>query len=463
MPIDVQTNMVLEYYCFGNGLGPVVRAFSKLGVNVVCLGIFEVDVGAIVANHVLSGGTVQNSYTKTTESMIDALTPFKIRVNLANLDREQLTILYNAHFSTKNMGDMYQVQSLPTSCDMIICCFNDFSHTTHMKKVLAATPNKPRFLLTQTLPRNADRVNQWLTTLSEFGYYSVSRTVRADQCGVPVRRGRHFIVSNMKPFSLHFPTGAKIAPVSHFLSDDSHYPDGTLLPPGNVRVCNGNGDSRYLSTLDQLLLSGYTTADYSKVSPYVQDAKLRQLLKSSAPVYTFVQVFNSIFVSPTYTITSIVSVPSCKLEMLKIRSNILDILKLKYEGKCEETYGFISSVLEIKNILDAHVSSADSSNKFRVTYTIRSVKPRLNNTYSGEVKVCCRSGIITTIGPFEEMGFVCKVLITNNEFDNKAKTVYFSMCECIFSKGDRTTFQITRIDYDHEQNIFQCIGAHRCA
>ena len=455
--------MVLEYYCFGNGIGSVSRAFAKLGINAICLGISEVDVDAIVANHILNGGAIQERCTETTEVIIEYLAPFNLRVDFADLDRDRLSILYNAHIATKNMGDMHSVQSLPTSCDMIICCFNDLSHIAHFKKILSATPNKPRFLMMQTLPDTDCNLDPWMATLSDLGYYSVSRTVRSSDCGVPERRGRRFVVSNKKPFSLHFRTAQTMTPLAHFLKDDSHYEGGQLLPSGNVQVCDADGNSRYLTILDRLLLAGYTTDDYTRVCSYMTDKKLHRLLRSSAPVYMFVEVFNNIFVSPTSIITSVVSVPSNKLDMFKIRSNILDLLKLQFEGKCNKVYGFISSVVEIKDILDAYVSSADSSNMFRVSYMIRSTKPRLNNTYNGEVKACFSTGIITTIGPFEEMGFDCRVLITSNGFDSKTKTVSFSTCKCVFSRRDRIMFQITRLEYSQKDNAYQCIGTHKCS
>lgn len=452
--------MVLKYYCFGNGIGPNAKALTVLGINAVCVGISEVDVDAIVVNHAMNGALCSVSVPNTREEIVEALKPFRLRANLQDLETIFLRKLYTAHFATKNMGDIGQIHSLPTSCDLIVYCFNDLEHLPQFRRIMCTTPNKPKVLLFETLPTNADSLESWLSDLSQMGYYSVSRTVRASECGIPIGRGRHFVMSNLRPFSMDFTHLAN--PVARQLGGLLGSND-EIASVQHGQVVLADGRVRSMTRLEKWLLAGYGESDHRNVAPHVTGGKLMKLIAVSAPVYLFAEIFRNLFVSPLSTISTVISVPSNRLEAGRLRHNILVLLKEQYEGRCiDGFYGFISNVVELKEIRDAYVSNADSSNKFHITYTMRSIKPRMNNTYSGQVKACYSTGIVATIASFEEYGFVCNVLVMANTFDKKTKVVSFPSCGCSFSQGSTITFQITELVYDQDSRIFQCIGTHRC-
>lgn len=450
--------MVLKYFSLGNGLGTASRAVKALGINAVCVGVAEVDADAIIVNYVMNGGSGSANVPTARETIIEELTPFNLLVNLEELDSDKLNLLYVAHFATKNLGNIERVNSLPTFCDLVIYSFNDLQKLVYVKRILSATPVKPKMLLFATFPGN--EVDEWMSTLSKIGYYSVSRILSLDECGVPCRRGRRFVVSNVKQFSMDF---GHLLKLSKSTVSERSEKDGSTKNLCPVRV----EPSERISTKELWNLAGFNESDLSRLfekGNRISIKKSRHLILTSCPIVLFQQLFKSIFELPLSTLTTTISVPSDKLQTLRLRLNILDLLKESFEGKCLDAYnGFIYKVVDLKSIRDASVSKADSSNRFQVEFSVKSVKPRINNVYRGSVKACYSTGIMTRISSFEEdYGFVCNVLIVTNSLDRKTQIVTIQPCGCSFWKGKPITFQITELQFDNVQHWFQCIGTHKC-
>jgi len=87
--------------------------------------------------------------------------------------------------------------------------------------------------------------------------------------------------------------------------------------------------------------------------------------------------------------------------------HLTESVKEKKIGKCIEKYGYIISIDNLE-IISAGISPADCSNRFTVSYKIKSLLPKINDVFEGH-------SIITTI---EQTAF-CGALI--NVFEIKKK------------------------------------------
>lgn len=469
--------MVLKYFYFFSGVGPVQKALNSLGINSTCIGISESDVDSLLAYFYIHGGSISVTAPTSHKEMYEQLSHFTFKskgeiVDLNTFSVEKLSELYVAHFSTKNLGAIEDIQSLPSTCDIVVYSCKDTTKLLQIKRILHATPEKPKILLLETLPKYATCIVDWVKELKGLGYYSVSKTLNTTQCGVPTSRARHFVTSNLKKFSMDFSNLKKnyVQPVINFIreeSDDSYKKidniNGQFDMVGRTSV-NINGSVRYLTPVEHWLLSGFDENDYMNVKRNMQhhDTPFIKLITDSSPVYLFTEIFKQLFVTPMSTISTTLTVQSDMLGE-NLKGNILTILKEKYEKKCtNKLYGYVLEVVAVEDIFDAYISTADCSNKVFVTYTIRSVKPRLNNMYFGTVKACYTTGILSNVKIFSDIEFDCNVLILSDVFDKKNKVNQFSSCPCVFWKGDDIFFQITELDYNINNNTFVCVGTHRC-
>lgn len=500
--------MVLKYFCFFSGVGPVPKALNSLGINSTCVGISESDVDTLLAYYYIHIRKASVTAPTSYEELYEQLAPYTFKskgetVNLKDFSYEKLSELYVAHISTKNMGSIEDIQSLPSTCDIVVYCCKDITKLPHVKRILHATPEKPKILLLETLPKHATSLLSWKKDLNELGYHSVSKTIKATQCGIPISTSRHFITSNLKKFSMDFSNLEKDYPmqeVTDFLREegvDSHkkidikeiipppdmslpankmkfeeieghkvyYINGVLPGGSSVKIVDVGMSIRYLSPVEHWLLSGFNEDDYMNVKLNMSHLAPPSFIKLAAipsPVYLFTEIFKQLFVSPMSTIFTTLTIPH---EMLgkNLKENILTLLKKTYEKKCtNKLYGYVLDVIAVEDIFDLYISEADCSNKVYVTYTIRSVKPRLNNVYVGKVKSCFATGILTDIKMFSEKGFDCNVLVLSDVFDKKNKVNHFTKCPCVFGKGDDIVFQITELDYNINNNTFACVGTHKC-
>lgn len=499
--------MVLKYFCFFSGLGPVPKALSSLGINSTCVGISESDIDSLLAYHYIHGkGASAVALPASRQELYEQLSRFTFvsggkSADLRDFSYEKLSKLYVAHFSTKNMGAIEDIQSLPSTCDIMIYCCKDIAKLSHVKRILHATPEKPKILLLETLPKYAKFLAEWKKDLANLGYYSVSKTLKAAQCGVPVLKSRYFVISNPINFSMDFEKECPLRTAADFLKEEGidfyekidvktpiprpdsvipspvgtkfikieghkvYYIDGVLPGKNFVKIADTDMSVRYLTPVEHWLLSGFNESDYTNVKlniPYLAPLSLIKLATASSPVYLFTEIFKHLFVTPISTVSKTLTVPS-KMLGKNLKNNALTLLKDKYEKKCiNKLYGYVLEVVAVENIFEAYISKADCSNRIFVTYTIRSVKPRLNNTYFGKVKGCYATGILSDIKIFSDKGFGCKVFILSDMFDEKTKVNQFSTCLCEFGTGDDIFFQLTELDYNVNKNAFVCVGTHKC-
>ena len=242
---------------------------------------------------------------------------------------------------------------------------------------------------------------------------------------------------------------------------DSHvlYSTNGLLPDASsIKLIEPCSRARYLTPLEHSLLFGLDEEEYLRLKGKL---KVCSLLHQGTPVFLWTEIFKQLFVSPLSTISTTINVPS-ELLGKELKSNLLRLIKEKYQHKCTRLYGYVTEVVCIKDIYEAYISKADCSNEVLLTYVIRSMKPRLNNLYEGIVKACYTTGILASIKLFAEHHFYCNVLVLADTFNKKTKSNSFVKCPCEFARDQPIFFQITDLDYDMTSNTYACVGTHIC-
>lgn len=209
------------------------------------------------------------------------------------------------------------------------------------------------------------------------------------------------------------------------------------------------------------MYNGYNEKDYNILAKtWLHEIDILHLFQSHIHVDIFYHLLFNLFIQPLNTLRSTIIVPSEKLEIFQIENNILSILKKKYEKTSQEKHGFIINVLDIENINEAYVSTADNNNIFDVSYIIQSTKPKLNNFYDGMIIICQNTGIMVSVNYYHKIGFKCNILILPGNYSQKTKSHTFSCPNgCNFKLHDQIHFQIIELTYDNE---FICIGKHIC-
>lgn len=109
--------------------------------------------------------------------------------------------------------------------------------------------------------------------------------------------------------------------------------------------------------------------------------------------------------------TEIVKVPSMMLTK-DLRKNILSILCSTKEGTCTKKNGCILRIVELVEIIDALICTADKSNHFKVTYSYISFIPEIGIEYSASVFKSYQDGIIVIVNGYPSI----KVLVPPGKY-----------------------------------------------
>jgi hypothetical protein len=123
---------------------------------------------------------------------------------------------------------------------------------------------------------------------------------------------------------------------------------------------------------------------------------------------------------------------------VNILNHLQNEVKKQFIGKCYETYGYVVDVDNVK-ILGAEISKADSTNRFKVSYTAKTILPRVGNIYKTSTL-----GKVVTIDNFRrillnlhESKNACvnghiQIFITN-DFNIQCDLLTFNECDCVFN------------------------------
>jgi DNA-directed RNA polymerase subunit E'/Rpb7 len=138
----------------------------------------------------------------------------------------------------------------------------------------------------------------------------------------------------------------------------------------------------------------------------------------------------------------------------KILTHIDSKLKKQLIGNCDQEYGYVIKIYENLSILSNTVSSAGTGVYFHVRFSLKTLKPKVGNTYEGTVCLIYPDLI------FVEVANKMKILIR----DDKMNGYRYSKTKNIFKKdtktimvGDKVQIVIDMIKY--EKQNFNCIGS----
>lgn len=139
----------------------------------------------------------------------------------------------------------------------------------------------------------------------------------------------------------------------------------------------------------------------------------------------------------TFKLKGFVGLESKYLD-INLLKHLQDEVKKQFVGKCDETYGYVVDIDDIE-ILSNEISKADSTNRFKVSYTAKTILPRVGNVY--KTSTLCK---VITIDNFRNIlfnlhepkningGGHIQMFITN-DFNIQDNLLTFKDCECVFS------------------------------
>jgi DNA-directed RNA polymerase subunit E'/Rpb7 len=143
-----------------------------------------------------------------------------------------------------------------------------------------------------------------------------------------------------------------------------------------------------------------------------------------------------------------------KLLDTKVSTHIRDKIQKQLMNNCDKEYGYIIKVYENITILGNIVSSVDSGVYFHVRFSLKTLKPKIGNTYEGNVFLVCPDLI------FVEVANKMKIMIRDDKMNgykySKTKNIYKKDTKTI-TEGDKVQIVIDMIKY--EKQNFNCIGS----
>lgn len=470
--------MKLEVLMFNAGIGGAKLALTQIGVNFEIVGISEHDINALQIYHKLHHTQAKALETPpvTTRDKIKHLSQFiftkngKI-VDVRTMNDHDIDKLYTAHIETNNLGHMKDITKIP-KCDVIVFQYIH-SDLDEMKRILQNNDTPP-LIITVNIPTVPKRdLTSWCKNLNTMGYESDTYTIKAVDCGIPQNRTRDYIISSTTNRKIVIEN--KGTPVLNDLLgvvDSTNYiyipcenvsPDSKLVkvsngpvvpayhlkgicptltttgPNSKIKVITDDGRVRYLTQKEQWMLMGFDEKDFDMVKHL---NPVKYAIKSSV-INVLTEIFIQLYVTPIVTLQNYITVPSYILGD-NLHNNLLKNLK---DTMCEtyvKNHGYITEVISLDKIHRAYISYADSSNKFYIKYSIRTIKPLINNIYMGIVKGVCEIGVYVNMSKIKK----CDVLVMK--------------CPCHIRDNEDIKFKLTETHFDMKEKTYSAIGTHIC-
>ncbi len=158
------------------------------------------------------------------------------------------------------------------------------------------------------------------------------------------------------------------------------------------------------------------------------------------------------------------------LESMYLDKHILQHIHKKLSdvktGQCTKVHGFIKAVENVRIVSSYEISMADSSNRFLVEYSLKTILPKIGNVYASKEIVSVIEhndfhGAIVTIDDTCD-GNPFQIFITNGVC--KSKKYKFTDCKCLFPvTGKQLQFVLPCIKVDcvlFKDNQFRVTGKH---
>lgn len=135
-----------------------------------------------------------------------------------------------------------------------------------------------------------------------------------------------------------------------------------------------------------------------------------------------------------------------------IYSHILDKAIQDWQGKCTKDDGIIVKILSVDRVIDNYVSPATSGLNFVISLNAETLKPKIGDVFTEEVKQITSRGIfingsITVIVPSH----------TLTEYTFEKDQEYFVGKNRTIKTGDKISISISAIKYENKK--FKYIGS----
>jgi len=132
----------------------------------------------------------------------------------------------------------------------------------------------------------------------------------------------------------------------------------------------------------------------------------------------------------------------------KLKENLREKIREKYEGFVDRELGVIISVLNIGNIKEGIYVPEDEKFYFEVEFELLSFKPELNEIVYGIIDSVTTFGAFVNIGVID--GLVHLSQLGDNKYEFKENKIVSVDGKEVFKKGDKVKARIIAISYKEE-------------
>jgi DNA-directed RNA polymerase subunit E' len=132
----------------------------------------------------------------------------------------------------------------------------------------------------------------------------------------------------------------------------------------------------------------------------------------------------------------------------KLKDNLKEKVKEKYEGFVDKEIGVIISILNIDKINEGIYVPEDEKFYFEVEFEVLSFKPELNEIVYGIIDSVTTFGAFVNIGVID--GLVHMSQLGDNRYEFKDNKIVSIDGKESFKKGDKVKARITAVSYKEE-------------
>ena len=141
----------------------------------------------------------------------------------------------------------------------------------------------------------------------------------------------------------------------------------------------------------------------------------------------------------------------------EIMNTLQKMLKVKFETKCFENIGYISSIKKI-NRIDNKITPDALTILFNISFSISYILPKIGDKFTFKVTLLLDKGIFGKLYDGKLNFFIPEMSLTNNDYnfeiDDESGNCFKKNTSYIFV-GDFVSIKISAIKFDTD--VFKCI------
>ena len=123
----------------------------------------------------------------------------------------------------------------------------------------------------------------------------------------------------------------------------------------------------------------------------------------------------------------------------------LEQLKMKYEGMVDDELGYIIAVVDLDVSPVGKIISGDGATYHRVTFTLLTFCPKIQEVVEGEVVEIADFGAFIRIGPIDALLHVSQLMDDFITYDEKQGVLMGKETQRKLTTGDRVRVRITAV------------------